>query len=86
MLRPAATLSALILLAACGHTAQVPLAQGTGPAPELPAPSRTLIPTVKVAEAVGWPAGASPVPAPGLRIQPFATKTTASRASSWRCS
>ena len=72
MLRPAATLSALILLAACGHTAQVPLAQGTGPAPELPAPSRTLIPTVKVAEAVGWPAGASPVPAPGLRIQPFA--------------
>ena len=72
MLRPAATLSALILLAACGHTAEVPLAQGTGPAPELPAPSRTLIPTVKVAEAVGWPAGASPVPAPGLRIQPFA--------------
>jgi glucose/arabinose dehydrogenase len=61
------------LLVACGHTAEVPLAQGTGPAPELPAPTRTLLPTVKVAEAIGWPANATPVPADGLRVQAFAT-------------
>ncbi len=64
---------ASLLLAACGHTAEVPLAATTGPAPELAEPSKTLIPTVKVAEAVGWPAGAAPVPAAGLRVQPFAT-------------
>ena len=46
----------LLALAACGHSAEVPIARGTGPAPELPAPSKTLIPTVKVADAVGWPA------------------------------
>ena len=63
----------LLALAACGHTAEVPIARGTGPAPELPAPSKTLIPTVKVAEAVGWPAGAAPVPAQGLKVQPFAS-------------
>jgi len=73
MLRPVATVLALSLLAACGHTAEVPLAQGTGPAPQLPAPTRTLLPTVKVAEAVGWPANATPVPAQGLRVQAFAT-------------
>ena len=63
----------LLALAACGHSAEVPIARGTGPAPELPAPSKTLIPTVKVADAVGWPAGATPVAAEGLRVQPFAT-------------
>ncbi len=73
MLRPVVAVIALSMLAACGHTAEIPLAQTTGPAPELPDPSKTLIPTVKVAEAIGWPAGATPVPAAGLRVQPFAT-------------
>jgi glucose/arabinose dehydrogenase len=63
----------LLLLAACGHTAELPLAAGTGPAPELPAPSKTLIPTVRVADAVGWPAGAAPMAAAGLSLQPFAS-------------
>jgi glucose/arabinose dehydrogenase len=72
MLRPLATVIALSL-AACGHTAELPLAAGTGPATTLPEPSRTLLPTVQVAEAAGWPAGATPVPAAGLRVQPFAT-------------
>ena len=73
MYRPAAAAAALSLLTACGHTAELPLAQGIGPAPALPDPSKTLLPTVNVADAVGWPAGASPVPAAGLRVQPFAT-------------
>jgi glucose/arabinose dehydrogenase len=73
MLRPLVAVFALLPLAACGHTAEVPLAATIGPAPEIVAPSKTLIPTVKVADAVGWPAGATPVPAAGLRVQPFAT-------------
>jgi glucose/arabinose dehydrogenase len=73
MLRPIVAVIALTILAACGHTAEIPLAQSIGPAPELPPPSKTLIPTVKVAEAVGWPAGVAPVPAQGLRVQAFAT-------------
>jgi glucose/arabinose dehydrogenase len=74
MYRPVFAAVALSLVTACGHTAEVPLAQGTGLTPELPPPSRTPIPTVKVAEAVGWPANAMPVPAQGLRVQPFATE------------
>ena len=73
MLRPPIVILVLSVLAACGHTAEVPLAEAIGPAPELPEPSKTLIPTVKVAEAVGWPAGTTPVAAEGLRVQPFAT-------------
>jgi glucose/arabinose dehydrogenase len=73
MLRPVVAVAALSLLAACGHTAEVPPAATTGPAPVLPEPTRTLLPTVKVAEAVGWRAGATPVPAQGLRVQAFAT-------------
>lgn len=44
-----------------------------GPAPELPRPTRTPIPTVKVAEAIGWPAGTAPTAAPGLRVAAFAS-------------
>ncbi|MBV9931432.1 MAG: sorbosone dehydrogenase family protein [Alphaproteobacteria bacterium] len=62
-----------LLLAACGDRARLPLAAGIGPTPTLPPPVATLIPTVKVAKAVHWPAGATPVAAPGLRVEAFAT-------------
>ncbi|HYD25282.1 MAG TPA: sorbosone dehydrogenase family protein [Croceibacterium sp.] len=61
-----------LALAGCGDRARLALEQGIGPAPELPPPVHTLIPTVKVAEAVGWPAGATPVAGPGLAVAPFA--------------
>jgi len=67
--------AALVLslgLAGCGDTAHLTVAQGTGPRPALPLPTRTFIPTVKVARAVGWPKGATPIPAPGLRVIRFA--------------
>src|SRR5688500_17462352 len=73
MRRPLLLLALAVALASCGDTSQIPLARGVGPVPELPPPVTTPIPTVKVAEAVGWPAGATPVPAAGLRVQPFAT-------------
>ena len=68
-----ATLALVLLLGGCGDTANLSIAQGTGPAPQLPRPTRTLFPTVLIAEAVGWPEGATPAPAPGLQVNAFAT-------------
>ena len=53
--------------------AQVPFEQVTGPRPQLTAPRTQTIPTVKIAEVVGWRNGAMPTPAAGLKVQPFAT-------------
>ncbi|MDK1373609.1 MULTISPECIES: sorbosone dehydrogenase family protein [unclassified Sinorhizobium] len=44
-----------------------------GPDPKLPAPSRTLVPTVNIAEAKGWPNGAKPRAASGLAVKAFAS-------------
>lgn len=47
-------------------------APGTGPNPSLPAPQKSLIPTVDIAPAVGWPEGAKPTPADGFAVSAFA--------------
>lgn len=52
--------------------AQTEFAQVTGRRPAITAPRRQLIPTVSVADAVGWPAGAKPVAAAGLQVAQFA--------------
>jgi glucose/arabinose dehydrogenase len=59
-------------LAGCGETAKLPVSAGTGPQPQLPAPHRTLIPTVKVAKVEPWPAGLGPQAAPGTKVNVFA--------------
>ena len=46
---------------------------GFGPAPALPAPEKSLIPTVNVAKAEGWPSGGKPVAAAGLSVSAYAT-------------
>jgi glucose/arabinose dehydrogenase len=43
-----------------------------GPTPTLAAPKKTLVPTVNVASAKGWPDGAAPQAAPGLAVNAFA--------------
>jgi glucose/arabinose dehydrogenase len=60
---------------ACAHAekATLPVEAGMGPNPKLPAPNQTLFPTVNVAPATGWPAGAKPVAAPGLAVNAYAT-------------
>ncbi|HBB78334.1 MAG TPA: sorbosone dehydrogenase, partial [Pseudomonas sp.] len=58
--------------AGCSETAKLPVDSGYGPNPVLVEPNRTLIPTVNIAKAVGWPAGTRPVTAPGLQVQAFA--------------
>jgi glucose/arabinose dehydrogenase len=60
-------------VAGCGEKATLPESAGTGPHPVLPAPHRTLIPTVNIAHAIGWPAGAAPKAAPGLAVRAYAT-------------
>ncbi|HEX5328407.1 MAG TPA: sorbosone dehydrogenase family protein [Acetobacteraceae bacterium] len=65
-------LCTLIPLCACGDHATLPLSAGIGPDPVLPPPHQTLFPTVNIAPAVGWPTGAAPLPAPGLKVAAFA--------------
>ena len=64
--------SLVLALAACGEMATLPVAAGTGPRPTLPSPNQTLIPTVNIAPAKGWPSGAVPHPALGTRVAAFA--------------
>jgi glucose/arabinose dehydrogenase len=45
---------------------------GYGPNPQLPKPERSLIPTVKVADAKGWTQGGKPTPAANLSVSEFA--------------
>jgi glucose/arabinose dehydrogenase len=57
----------------CGDTARLAVRQGMGPHPLLPEPRKSLIPTVDIAPAEGWVAGATPTAAPGLAVNAFAT-------------
>jgi glucose/arabinose dehydrogenase len=59
-------------LVACGESSTLQVSDGTGPSPKLPEPNKILIPTVNIAEAVGWPDGAKPTPAQGLQVVAFA--------------
>jgi hypothetical protein len=69
-----AAVSAVIAVAtACESGARLPVSAGMGPRPVLPPPRHALIPTVNVAPATGWPAGASPLAAPGTIVSTFAT-------------
>lgn len=59
-------------LTACGESSSLQVSDGTGPSPKLPEPNKTLIPTVNIAPAIGWPAGAKPTPAAGTQVAAFA--------------
>jgi glucose/arabinose dehydrogenase len=57
----------------CGETARLAVRQGMGPQPLLPEPRKSLIPTIDIAPAQGWAAGATPTAAPGLVVNAFAS-------------
>jgi glucose/arabinose dehydrogenase len=61
----------LLGLAGC-ETSRLPIEQGMGPDPTLPPPKRSAIPTVDIAPAVGWSAGATPKSAEGFSVNAFA--------------
>ena len=62
-----------LLLAACGDTATLPVAAGTGTSPTLPPPAKSLLPTVHIAPAKGWPSGVTPQAVAGTRVTAFAS-------------
>jgi glucose/arabinose dehydrogenase len=59
-------------LAGCGASARLAVADGTGPKPVLPAPRRSLLPTVNVVTAKGWTGEEKPVAADGTAVSAFA--------------
>jgi glucose/arabinose dehydrogenase len=73
---PIRSLSVFLASAAllgCAETAKLPFEATTGPNPQLAAPHERLIPTVNIAPARGWPAGAKPIAASGLEVRAFAS-------------
>ena len=61
-----------IILSACGRSAKLSVTDGMGPNPLLPSPKESIIPTVHIATAVGWPSGVKPQVAEGLTIDLYA--------------
>jgi len=70
------TALALVLLVlgvlGCGDHATLPVKAGMGPDPALPPPQHTLFPTIDIAPAKGWSAGATPTPGAGLAVSAYA--------------
>ena len=60
-------------LGACSTEAKFPVTAGFGADPVLPEPDPQTIPTMEIAEAIGWPEGLKPTAAQGLSVQAFAT-------------
>ena len=66
--------SAIVLtVVGCGNQTTLPIQAGMGPNPTLPPPHHTLIPTINIAPAKGWPAGAKPAAADGLKVSAYAS-------------
>jgi len=61
-----------VAAAGCGATARLSVAEGTGPRPSLPPPKKSVLPTVNVVDATGWPADAAPMATPGTAVAAFA--------------
>jgi glucose/arabinose dehydrogenase len=66
-------LGALGLAACGGQEAEIPVEDTMGPNPVLPAPSTSMVPTVNVADAVGWPMNGKPTAGEGLAVEAFAS-------------
>jgi glucose/arabinose dehydrogenase len=59
-------------LASCDAQETAAVGKTFGPTPTLVAPEKSLLPTVNVAKAIGWPTGARPVAADGMAVNAFA--------------
>lgn len=62
-----------LLLAACGSRQDLDKATQYGPDPQLPEPSRGLLPRMQVPKVIGWAQGETPAVPQGFRIEAIAT-------------
>src|SRR4051812_48978123 len=68
----ALSIVSLLLLAGCGDSAKLPEQASTGSNPPIPEPTTSLLPTVNIAVARGWPPGQTPKAEAGLAVTAFA--------------
>ena len=71
-LLPIAGSAMVLALTGCMQASKQPITESYGFHPNLPEPKSSLLPTVNIAPAKGWSAGAMPTPASGLKVQAFA--------------
>jgi glucose/arabinose dehydrogenase len=64
--------AAALALAACEPASKSDGSETYGAEPTLAPPKASAIPTINARKAVGWPAGAAPTPAQGLKVARFA--------------
>jgi len=69
----AASLAAWLVLAACGDSQNADKSTQYGSNPNLPQPSRALLPRMHVADVIGWSQGEAPTVPEGFRIEAMAT-------------
>jgi hypothetical protein len=67
-----AAMAGALALSGCMESSRLGHPSSVGPDPSLPSPTKTLVPTVHIAPAQGWPEGQAPVPAQGMRVGAFA--------------
>jgi glucose/arabinose dehydrogenase len=66
--------AAVVLLTACAEKSTLSIASSFGAQPALPAPQKTMLPTLNIAPAKGgWPAGQTPQAVAGLSVTAFAS-------------
>ena len=66
-------LPCVLVLTACADSARLPPNADFGATPQIVPPHQKLVPTLKIAPAKGWAAGAKPVPAAGTAVNAFAS-------------
>lgn len=67
-----ASCALLLTMTGCTMPSKSPINDSYGSQPHLPKPHSSLLPTVNIAPAKGWPEGKMPTPATGLKVQAFA--------------
>lgn len=72
LLLTGASCALLLTMTGCTMPSKSPINDSYGSQPHLPKPKSSLLPTVNIAPAKGWPEGKMPTPATGLKVQAFA--------------
>jgi len=70
--RLALLMTAAALLTACGESSKLPPQASVGQSPQLPEPTTTLIPTLKVSKAIGWSGSDKPKAPAGFTVMALA--------------